>query len=360
MHYISLILFIALTARIRKASLAIANFYLILLIIFAMLTMDGSWDYYGYVEYYECSISVNCNNIGFERSFVYISKAANFISANWGLELTLMTYIAASLYIKIKLIKNHAKAFGVVILSFACHAYFIHDLTQLRASLAIAITWIAYYNWSQENKIKSVILIIFAGFIHVSAAIGLITLLSNKVSEKTLLILTIPAIFIGQYMHGGGLSILPTQTFARLDIYLSAIGSEVFTTPQFNFYAIVMSLICCIAIKNGLKTWTKFERLGIKSILLGLIVYFSMYFLPTIPVRLLEFFTSLYPFVVGATYISSRSKIEKIGIILTFLALFSNTAIKNNTRMDLIFPWQSINYDYMTDLQLEQFIRFSN
>ncbi|MEQ1665011.1 MAG: EpsG family protein [Bdellovibrionales bacterium] len=359
MHYIILVLFFALLAGKRKAGNVAFVFYMVTLILFAFFTREGSTDYSGYVEYYKCSISLGCDSTGFEKSFSYVSQISNFVTVAWGLELTFLFYIVAGLSLKVYLIKNQSQAFGAAMLAFVCQAYFVHDLTQIRASLAIAILWYAYFFWTQQKIVRACLFIVLASIFHVSALMGFFIVFIKRISTRFLLILIIPAALTGQFLANGGITSIPGLSIERLDIYISALGSIGLVSSQFNVYVVAITVVAFLGYKNGLEEWTDFELLGINSMLFGVILYLSFYFVPIVPVRLLELFSCLYPFVVAATYNSSRSKMVKVSLVLLFIGLFVNTAIRNNTRFDLVFPWQAIHIEYMTDLQQEQFIRMS-
>lgn len=354
MHYIALVLFFAFHVVRRKVGLTEYSFYLLLLISFAFLVREGSWDYFGYIEYYDCSIDTSCVPVGFEESFLYISKVANAITDAWGFELTFGFYVISAIWIKMALLKRHAVNFHVALFALVCYGYFAHDLTQIRVSLAIAISWMAYSYWMEKKILLAFLCIAGATFFHVSAILGLVVIAISVVPAGILLYLILLAIPAGRFLASGGV-LLPTVSYDRLSVYLNALGSVGLSTPQFSIYVIFISVILCIAYAGGTAEWSRLERCGLNSMAFGAAIYYFIYYVPAVPVRLLEFFSSLYPFVVAATYRTYKSRIVKSFLILLVILLFANTVIKNNTRMDFIVPWQDINTDYMTEIQLKQY-----
>lgn len=355
MHYIALVLFFVFQVERRKVGLAEYSFYLLLLISFAFLVREGSWDYFGYIEYYDCSIDASCVPVGFEKSFLYISKVANAITNTLGFALTFGCYVISAIWIKMALLKRHAVNFHVALFALVCYGYFIHDLTQIRVSLAIAISWLAYIYWMEKKILLAILCIAGATFFHVSAVLGLVVIAVSGMPTKILLLLTVLAIPIGKYIAAG--DVLFTVPYERLSVYLNALGSDAILAPQFNIYVILILVVVCIAYFGGTAEWSQLERCGLNSMAFGVAIYFSIYYIPAVPIRLLDFFSSLYPFVVAATYRTYKSNLIKFILLLSMILLFVNTAIRNNTRMDLIFTWQAINTDYMSDIQYEQYLR---
>ena len=357
MHYIVLVLFFAFQAVNRKVGITKFSFYLyiFLLISFAFFAREGSWDYYGYIEYYNCSIDSSCVPVGFEESFLYIARVANAIVDKWGFQITFGFYVASAIWIKLALMKRYSVNFHVALFALLCYGYFIHDLTQIRVSLAIAISWLAYSYWVEKKILLAFLFVAIATFFHVSAILGLVVIVISGVPTGIFLLLVALAIPIGKYIAAG--DVLLTVPYERLSVYLNALESEVILAPQFNIYVLIILIIIFIAYIGGTEEWSQFECCGLNSMAFGVALYFFLYYIPAVPIRLLDFFSSLYPFVVAATYRTYESKLIKFILLALMILLFGNTAIKNNTRMDLVFPWQAINIDYMSDIQYEQYQR---
>ena len=356
MHYLALVLFFMVQVARPKVGKIAFLCYLILLIVFAFLTREGSWDYYGYLDYYECSISPSCDSVGFEPSYGYISQLAGSIAEEWGFELTYLFYIAVSIWIKISLMSRYSKMFGFAVFSFICYGYFVHDLTQIRASLSIAVLWMAYFYWIEKKFLLAVLALMGAVFFHISAVLGVVIVVARFFSTKILLILSIAALLLGNHA-ANVVNKLPDLGFNRLQVYVDALGSEALSVPQLNFYAVTIFVIVCIAIKNGVAESSGVDGYAINAMLLGVLIYLCAYFIPVIPIRILEILSSLYPFVAASAYEKSKSKTEKIFLVILFFGLFVNTAIKNNTRIDFILPWHNISINNMTEIQYDQFIR---
>lgn len=356
MYYIALVIFFMVQSTRRKAGRIVFLCHSLFLIIFAFLTREGSWDYFGYYEYYKCATSNFCNSVGFEPSYGYISQFASFVANEWGFELTYLFYIAVSIWIKMSLMSRFSKMLGFAVFSFICYGYFIHDLTQIRASLSLAILWISYFYWIEKKFLRAALIFTGAVFFHISAILGVVVVISRVFSTKLLLILSVASVLLGSFA-AKAVQNLPQVGFDRLQVYLDALGSELLTAPQFSFYVVTIFIVACIAFKNGVAETSGIERYGLNAMFLGVIIYMCIYFIPIIPLRILEIFSSLYPFVSAEAYRKSRSTTEKLFLVVVFFGLFLNTAVRNNIRIDLVFPWQIINAENLSELQLEHFIR---
>lgn len=354
MHYLVLVVFLATQSAKKEMRNACLIMYSLLLIVFAFMTREGSWDYFGYIEYYRCSISTDCNTSGFEKSFGYISNLAAAISASWGFELTYFFYISVAILLKVFLIKRYSKAVGISIFALICYGYFVHDLTQIRASLSIALLWIACFLFTNKKYSGAALLLIFATFFHTSALLGILIFASTFFSTGLLLWLSFIAVLTGSFA-GVQLTQLPDFGIDRLLTYTTAVGSEALTASPFNFYAISMLLLAYIAYTTGRGKLSGIEKLSVNGMLLGISLYFVTSYIPVVPLRVLEILSCLYPFVAGATYKNTSSKMAKLFMVTLFLGLFVNTSVKNNTRSDFILPWHSINTEYMTEIQLNQY-----
>lgn len=325
--------------------------------LFAIFTQPGSWDYFGYIEYFKCSIAATCTDGGFENSFRYISRAANFVLDESGFYAVILFYIALSIAIKISVFKEHSRWVGVSIFVYCCHSLFLHEMTQIRAAISIAFCWLAYSVYCKGSLIKTFIYISIGLFFHTSALLAAVTIAASKLNVKILSLLCLIAIPFGIALKNGALPAVPNLPIDRLNTYVEAFGSEALIASQFNVY-VLAQIMTLFVLLNKNYTPTKFELLAIKSTLVGLTFYFSMFAIPIIPLRVLEFMASLHPILAATAFAISKNKLARVFIILLFSGLWLNLAVRNNTRLDLIFDWQHIPLEYMTDIQLDQFYSF--
>lgn len=358
MHYLIFIAIVAFLSVIRRVKFVFVC--ALAFIVFSFSTREGSWDYYGYREYFLCAIDTACVSNGFEESFSFVSFVSNELFGDYAFDVVFLIYVSVSIFVKFKLFRKHSVWVGVSLFSYACYGFFVGEMTQLRASLAIAICWYSLSQYSSGRKLSAVGLIALATVFHASSALALIVPLLKPLKVRTLAVAVFLAAFFGYIIGGSGWIPFASVGFERVDVYLAAMGSELLTTKQLNFYSIVMLSTVLLAIRQKDSDISPFDLLCIKSVLFGVCFYLLLYFIPVIPLRVLEFYTSLYPFVVAVAFKVNKGILIRLFIVFMYLLLFANLAIKNNTRMDMVYDWQSIPYENMSEIQIEQFNRVNN
>lgn len=335
-------------------------FLCFLLISFAITNQGGSWDYYGYRSYYDCSISNYCDS-SFEWSYKLLSRLFHSVWSEYGLYMTMLFYIALSLLIKLKIIFKHSRSIGAALFSYICYAYFCHELTQLRAALSIAFCWIAYDRFVSKKWFSVAIYLSIGVFFHTSAVLAVIGMISYWIKRKHLLICAYISIPIGAAIGVYSYEILSVLPFERMDLYLKAMGSSVFNAPQLALYPMVILFTVTAYILFVPNVDKKWSLLSSNSCLAGVIIYFIFFSVPVIPLRVLEFLSTLYPFLFSSFFYNARVSLKiKYCIFVVYITLFLNLAVKNNTRMDMVFEWHKLDIRYMTDSQREQYEFYLN
>lgn len=363
MQYLSLFLFSMLFLLNDSNKKFFFIFYCLLLISFSFFNQEGSWDYYGYLEYYNCAIDASCIP-KFEFSYKIIALICSSISQVYGFEITLLFYIGLSLFIKVKLLFKHSLHIGAAIFSYVCYAYYMHELTQIRAALSIAFCWLAYDAYL--NKKGGVWLFFcymaIGVFFHTSALLAIIVIVAYHVKTKYLLFLSYASIMMGSITGDliyGFFSILPSD---RIQQYLSSMGNDVYATPLFALYpVIILFTVTMQYIFRSRIVVNKWLVMSCNACLAGVIIYFLSYKIPVIPLRALEFLSTLYPFVFSSLFKMKGNSKSVVQILITaiFILLFLNLSVKNNTRMDMIYKWQRIDIRYMTESQIKQYREFN-
>lgn len=363
MQYLILFLFSILFLWVESRKSLYYIVYCLLLISFAFFNQEGSWDYYGYLEYYNCAIDEYCIP-EFEFSYKAMALIFSSISETYGFHITLLFYIGLSLLIKIKLLFKHSLYIGAAIFSYVCYAYYMHELTQIRAALSIAFCWLAYDAYL--NKKGGVWL--FFGymaigiFFHTSALLAIVVIIAYHFKTKYLLLLSYASMMMGNISSDLIYSFFSMFPSERIQQYLSAMGNDVYTTPLFALYpAVILFTVTIQYLFRDKMVVNKWLIMSCNACLAGVIVYYISYKIPAIPLRLLEFLSTLYPFVFSALFkIKGNSKaVVKMLISAVFMVLFLNLSVKNNTRIDMIYEWQHIDIRYMTELQIQQYQKFN-
>jgi hypothetical protein len=331
----------------------------ILLIAFAMLAAEGSWDYAGYLEYYDCSVSTSCDNFSFEESYKYISRLSNAVFNENGFFATLFLYCSISIFIKLRFLSKYSVWFGASVFAFICYGFFIHEMTQIRASLAIALFWLALERLVSKDNLKFWVYIVAASLIHTSAIIGSAAYLYSRLPSKFLFFCIPFALIIGKVFYFFEIpSYFECDSCGRMGIYMDAFGQSLSGPNQLPFYLIfilLMSLLFFYLVDQR----SLMEEVALKSAIFGVTIYLAIYSIPVISVRILEFFSSLYPLIVASIFNTSKNIRDRVLIGLCCVALFANLALRNNTRVDLIMSHHVFSEDLMTDTQFKHFLKKS-
>lgn len=360
MPYFAFTALAVLLPLIRRPNSAVYYFLLLIFVFFAFITREGSWDYFGYKEYFLCSISMEDECGGFEKSFSVISILVNEVVSDFAYEVTYMFYVVLSLFIKFKLFRKHSTWFGVSLFSYACYGFFLGEMTQIRASLAIAIAWYALSKYSSGKNFLYCAMLGLASLFHISALLFIVVPILKRIKTSVLVWCVFISIVFGYIIFSINFSTLPKFNIERIDVYLSAMGSKTLVASRFNLYVVLLAAAVFILLRQKEFKSDIFNSLCIKLALFGICIYFAFYKVPVIPLRVLEFYSSLYPFIFALALSQIKGGFNRAVIFLIPVVLFFNLAVRNNARLDMVFDWQNINYDYMTEIQREQYRSFND
>lgn len=342
MHYI--LLYIISLAISLKESGSLRKFVSVIGIIsistFALVYAPGSVDYEGYQELFLCAQDQVCiESKPIEASFVLVARIAGYLFGEHGLIYLIAFYVVISSFIKIEFLARHAKHFTFAIFCYVCYNFFVHELTQIRASLSIAFFWLSIEQYAKQKRLPSVLYFCISIFFHYSGIIGIVVYFFNRqtLPKRWLVKCVFIAFFFGVILPNLFMNEFVARFFpdSRLDIYFAATGHSILDLAPLNVAIIVFFLLACMRLMQIRDNQIPaVEVISIKLAFLGLVAWGATWWIPGVGIRTFEFLNSLFPIVASALFFHSRKPISKLIVIGLVSMLFFNLVIRNGTRID--------------------------
>ena len=177
MHHVLLVFLGVLLSPLARVRSSVAWSIALLLAIYAALYADASWDYAGYLEYFDCIRGRSCAEDVSERVELTFLATASFLGlllGSAGGPFLVAIYSSTAVMLKLHLLSRECKSFGVALLGYLCIGWFLHEMTQIRVGLAVAFLWLAVHALSAQLRVRAVAYFGMAVLVHYSAALGLI------------------------------------------------------------------------------------------------------------------------------------------------------------------------------------------
>lgn len=348
MHYILFIAFfgaVLLAISDRRLTLGVVAVVYSAFVLFALAVADGSWDYRGYRELYDCAVVAECRETkNIEETFWLGSRVTRSVFGDeLGFFVLLGSYLVPALALKVWVMFRRAPNFAFALFAYACWFFLLLELTQIRAALAVGVAWLAlYFRASGLNGAAGAALLVAVVF-HNSAvaAAPLLVMRRFELNPKWQAIGLVACVVAGQALAFLFLraSLGQFASWGRLGLYLSAAGNSVLDVNLVNVSAIAVFVVyvwrTSTARRAGLEV---FEGLSLKAVWLGLCFYALAYWIPGAGLRVFEFLGSFAAIVASGIYRDSRL-VGRTLIVALFVLVFLNLVIKNGTRVDFILPW---------------------
>ena len=348
MHYIVFIAFFGiflLATSGRRLSLGIAVSIGSAFAIFAVFAAQGSWDYRGYQELYECSISADCRSSKkIEETFWTAARATRSVFGDdLGFPILLASYVVPAVALKIWVMFHRAPSFGFALFSYGCWFFFLMELTQVRAALAVGVAWLAIYLRAAGLNAAAVLSLGIAIGFHNSAvaAVPLFFLRKFELNHRWQLLGLGVCVIVGQVLAYLMLR-LPLEQFAnwgRVGLYLSVSGRSVMDVNLVNVSALSVLAVYMSGISVGRRAGLEvFERLALKAVWLALCFYALTYWIPGVGLRVFEFLGTFSVIVASGVYRHSGMR-GRVLITSLFVCIFLNLLVRNGLRTDFVLPW---------------------
>ncbi len=279
--------------------------------IFAVLASNltlYSNDYYNYLEIFHSINESSTSRI--EPLFFLVTKLASYIDLNFTIYWLLLSFL--SFYIKLSILEK--QKCSVMMLVALYILYFsslgiIHEITQIRASIAIAFGCLFLYEWSSNKKIAAISFLLISIGMHYSAFLFLFSF-AIRLGKGTLSFVRIVSLMFLAVM-------LPIIIEYSAHV-LNAIN------PLFYYYLNnsenamtggVLSITTALAIMSLLPVFIFLRKYKVKGFLLynfrlyimGVMFLISFSFSPVISIRVYELL-SFCLFIIVAVLFSNNEK----------------------------------------------------
>jgi hypothetical protein len=230
-----------------------------------------------------------------------------------------------------------AQAFAVALLIYTFSLYPLHDFTQIRAGLAVAVLFLAFRQLVEGHRWHFVWLVLMAAGFHSSALVAVLLLLPSRgrvgaFTHVALILVTLMFILLAASgtSAGAALAQVLIPLDPRLDLYLSGEdGAESLVANPLSLmvllpFALVLSLMP--ASFNSSETEASYQirgnyaiTLACRSIIFGLCFLESMWEFQTVALRLYELHMSLIP-ILAALVFSRRALLLPKALLLLWAA----------------------------------------
>ena len=228
---------------------------------------------------------------------------------------------------------GRAVASAIALLVYSLTFYLLHDFTQIRAGVAIALLYAAFWVLSNGSRLRAFGLIVLACGFHSSSVFALLFLLPthgrlSKVVDVTLVLVPLAllgAAFAG-FSAGDQLGNWLAQFDPRLSIYveLARFGdtspANPFSIPALLALALALSLYLGSAPPKETGPTFVRDELGLahirRSVLLGICYLALLFSFREIGLRLYEFSISFIPIAAAIVFSRDRMVLPKALIVM--------------------------------------------
>jgi hypothetical protein len=351
MHHVALFMASFLVFPMQKPSAVVFLAVLLLLLSWSIAFSAASWDYEGYLRYYECAVSARCDvssNIQVETSFALIAETVASIFGSEGGVVVISIYSGTAIIVKLFVFRDKCDYFGIAVFGYLAFGFFLHDMTQIRAGLSIGLLWLAYSDLSEPGRRwRMVLWFLLAVAFHNSAVIAILVPLTRvvRLNPTRAILLFLGAIGLGRLLNSATemlLDSIPGGADARLVAYAAAGQNAVLAVAQLPIFALLVGglvvILLLVADENEL---TGFELICLRSTFWGLILYLLIYWIPVIGIRSFELLASPLPIIAAAVYRASHRPFARLATIMAMSALFANAMVRNGLMRDLVLDGQA-------------------
>lgn len=269
----------------------------------------------------------------FEAVYFFLNDFFNAFDIPFRIFIWFLAFTAV--YIKTIIIASFSKnnvAFGVAILIYASTFYLLHDFTQIRVGLAIAIIFLAFHALVRGRCIHFLLFVFLAAGFHSSALMGFLLLMPfrGRVADwvdRCLIFIAVGSVLFAPY--GVTFSLMLVDLFSTFDprvaLYISAsMSGESEVVDPFALRAMLLLVLALTlaVVKVNAKAAFRIDDKDIhaiilvrRSILIGISCLFLISPIPELAVRLFEINIALLP-ILAATIFSCRGWLLQKAIVV--------------------------------------------
>ena len=274
-------------------------------------------DYYNYLDYFETLQGFASEKIfNFKIGFELITKSLISLSKDFNFYLFWVAFF--SILPKLFLIAKHSRNLTVSIFIYSLLIFPIHEMTQIRSGIAYGFFYLGIFFYINYRKIFGIFLLITSFTLHISCLpLALLYFLfsvlikdDHKIIVQVFRLLFI--FFVLYFLSIYGSSLIPLG-LGKFYFFSNT------STNIFSLRYLCLLLINFIGLKFQkslpvqAKSWQKIS-------LCGIIVFYSMIGLRSIPNRILE--ATFFSYLLWIDYLPKNARILS-KIILTFIALIN-------------------------------------
>lgn len=314
----------------------------ILLILIAGLRPIGiDKDSLAYVSVLHVSLS-EANFIDKEPTFWLINEF-NKILFGVSEQTFFLIFAMIGVGIKLYVIKKYSLTPILSLLTYIAMFFVLHEMTQIRAGVAIGLVFLAFHDLVMNRSLSFVIKILIASLFHYSAIIMLLfyPLSANKINSLFYIMLPLVGLFLSDSNVISGImyqsvSILPDILSTKIHIYLSMMEqgeiAQVNPVNAGNFFLLcIYYLNIYIATKKqNYEAEEGYYLLCIKLLGFGFFILFAFSFLEVFAYRMANYLFFGLVFILPVVVKYFRQRILFIAIIVIYLIY---TLAKNSMAM---------------------------
>lgn len=309
-----------------KNTTVIINYFYFLLALF--LSIVVSFKVFGLdLDYNNYFYSFKFSFDNKEPIINFIEIVVKWLNLDFNAFLFLITFISLSL--KFYFFKKYSSYPILTILCYSITFFWLHEYTQIRASLAIGFSLIFLAKAIEGKHKQSLIFLFFSILSHYSAIINIFIYAIIKLKKKYLIIIFLVATYIIFLIDIDSFENILKLNPNILKLYTENHGpKEVFKIFNLNIISIILTLFVCFLFK---KKFNRTNEMYIVILFFSLLMYFffAKIELMTISFRLLEFYLPILLLLLTNQIHSQKNKPFWVIILILFTITQSYNLLTN-------------------------------
>lgn len=301
----------------RKLYLFIVAF--VISVITAIRVFGFDRDYFSYQRFYE-KVSVGVDSSRFEPGFELVAGIFKLLAGTDSFVLFLFVIAFASLYLKLSVLLN-IRHYPLLVLIYAMLILPLHEMMQIRVSLAIAVMyWVLYKSTHSDISFFKKILLIGVGIsFHFSAIILIPFVLFPYIFWNRSYIFVISLSIVPGMLINYGMDII-NHFVPFVEYYISQVESE--EAPNINPFSsrnLIFLFILLVGLIN-FKYISKHVLPWFYVSVLGVALWYSFMWLPVFAHRFLEI--TLFSYLVWVPTLPKESRAISLTLLFILAVYF--------------------------------------
>ncbi|ARU93084.1 EpsG family protein [Tatumella citrea] len=261
-----------------------------------------------------------------DPAFYFMSRFFNWLGLSYDYMNFFFCLISISSLMFLLRSEKFRRYIFVILLVYYSRFYFVHDFTQVRFSVAIILSTIGYFLFSEDKYIKAFLLIIVAALFHISAVFCVIPLLCRllprkSLSMKIILVLLLSFIFLGLLVNPDVIinffQSIPI-VYNRLLPYLNGaygVKATRIITTYFMLKFVILILVSTVLIVRK-KDWEKEYIYLVYTVCISIILSVAFRSNDAIALRFVEYFAifDILFFIESFYFLNKNYLYKKIGM----------------------------------------------